>query len=75
MIKQTELLALAYKRYIQEKENRLDAENTFKQSYPAENYDTYRQQFNELCSEMDNNKTVQIFEDLKKSVKETEYKC
>ena len=54
MIKQTELLALAYKRYIQTKESRLNAENTFKQAYPEECYETYKKYFEELCSKIDN---------------------
>ena len=74
MIKKSQILALAYKRYIQDKENRLSAEEMFLQTFNEEHNDISFSYFKDLCIKMDENESLKIFEDLKKSVEEQQYK-
>lgn len=74
MIKKSQILALAYKRYIQDKEYRLTPEEMFSQTFNVDCNDLSFSYFKELCIKMDENESLKIFEDLKKSVEESQYK-
>ena len=68
MITQTNVIALAYKRYITDIKNRKTAEEMFTSSFSQQAKGEMFLYFKNLCEEMDNNTNVPILEEIKQNI-------